>query len=88
MRPGRKEEWLTSVGIDVGTSTTKMIVSRLRIARMSSTFALPRYAIVERRIQYESPVITTPLAGDRIDEHEVGKWLRGQYVLAGISLRK
>ncbi|WP_018756959.1 ethanolamine ammonia-lyase reactivating factor EutA [Paenibacillus terrigena] len=85
MRPGRREEWLTSVGIDVGTSTTKMIVSRLRIARMSSTFALPRYAIVERLIQYESPVITTPLIQDQIDELAIGEWVREQYLVANIS---
>ena len=47
------EAWITSVGIDIGTSTTKMIASRLRLGRTSSSFALPRYEIVERRLTYE-----------------------------------
>lgn len=83
MKPAR-EQWLTSVGIDVGTSTTKMIISRLRLARMSSTFALPRYDIVERQVRYESPVIMTPLVADQIDSEPLALWLRQQYQDAGI----
>jgi ethanolamine utilization protein EutA len=62
-----------------------MIVSRLRLARMSSTFALPRYDIVERQIRYESPVIMTPLVSDQIDSEPLSKWLNQQYQLAGIQ---
>ena len=80
-----KDQWLTSVGIDVGTSTTKMIISRLRIARMSSPFALPRYDIVERKVMYESPMLTTPLLSETlIDAERIAAWLLAQYELAGV----
>lgn len=81
------EQWIQSVGIDVGTSTTKMIVSRLRLGRMSSTFSLPRYQIVERQLLYASPVHSTPLLGfDEIDAAGIGEILRNEYEKAQISL--
>lgn len=82
-----EEQWIKSVGIDVGTSTTKMIVSRLRLGRMSSTFSLPRFQIVERQLLYASPVHTTPLIGfDEIDAERIGAILKDEYQKAGISL--
>lgn len=81
------EQWIQSVGIDVGTSTTKMIVSRLRLGRMSSTFSLPRYQIVERQLLYASAVHSTPLLGfDEIDAEGIGAILRAEYEKAQISL--
>lgn len=81
------EQWIQSVGIDVGTSTTKMIVSRLRLGRMSSTFSLPRYQIVERQLLYASPVHSTPLTGyDEIDAAGIGAILKAEYEKAQISL--
>ncbi|MFE1627194.1 ethanolamine ammonia-lyase reactivating factor EutA [Brevibacillus reuszeri] len=81
------EQWIQSVGIDVGTSTTKMIVSRLRLGRMSSTFTLPRYQIVERQLLYASAVHSTPLLGfDEIDAEGIGEILRREYETAQISL--
>ncbi|MGG1658957.1 ethanolamine ammonia-lyase reactivating factor EutA [Brevibacillus sp. NRS-1366] len=81
------EQWIQSVGIDVGTSTTKMIVSRLRLGRMSSTFSLPRYQIVERQLLYASAVHSTPLIGfDEIDADGIGDILRQEYEKAQISL--
>ncbi|WP_103104754.1 ethanolamine ammonia-lyase reactivating factor EutA [Brevibacillus reuszeri] len=81
------EQWIQSVGIDVGTSTTKMIVSRLRLGRMSSTFSLPRYQIVERQLLYASAVHSTPLLGfDEIDAEGIGEILRREYETAQISL--
>ncbi|MGN7469160.1 ethanolamine ammonia-lyase reactivating factor EutA [Brevibacillus sp. SAFN-007a] len=81
------EQWIQSVGIDVGTSTTKMIVSRLRLGRMSSTFSLPRYQIVERQLLYASAVHATPLRGfDEIDAEAIGALLQAEYEQAHISL--
>ncbi|GEB31178.1 MULTISPECIES: ethanolamine ammonia-lyase reactivating factor EutA [Brevibacillus] len=81
------EQWIQSVGIDVGTSTTKMIVSRLRLGRMSSTFSLPRYQIVERQLLYASEVHSTPLIGfDEIDAEGIGAILQEEYRKAQISL--
>lgn len=80
------EKWITSVGIDLGTSTTKLIVSHLQIALISPAFALPQYQIVERRLIYSSPIYRTPLLNtDVIDMEEVSKILEFEYQQARIQ---
>lgn len=81
-----EEKWITSVGIDLGTSTTKFIVSQLRLGRMSSAFSLPRYQIVERKLVYASPIYSTPLKNrDEIDVEQVSRILREEYEKAQIK---
>jgi ethanolamine utilization protein EutA len=81
-----EEEWITSVGIDLGTSTTKFIVSRLRIGRMSSSFSLPRYQIVERKLVYSSPIYSTPLKNkNEIDMEQISRILSGEYEKAQLK---
>lgn len=80
-----EEQWITSVGIDIGTSTTKMIVSRLRLARTSSALSLPRFEIVERELRYASPIYPTPLkSATEVDAERVGALLAAEYAQAGI----
>ncbi|MGE5704726.1 MAG: ethanolamine ammonia-lyase reactivating factor EutA [Clostridia bacterium] len=82
-----EEQWITSVGIDLGTSTTKFIVSRLRLGRMSSAFSLPRYQIVERELVYASPIYSTPLVTmTEIDAEQIFAWLQAEYRQAGIKM--
>ncbi|MFC3886108.1 ethanolamine ammonia-lyase reactivating factor EutA [Bacillus songklensis] len=82
-----EEEWITSVGIDIGTSTSKFIVSRLKLSRVSSHFALPRFQITERMIYYTSSIIPTPLQErDDIDMASLSKWLEFEYRQANIDL--
>ncbi|MBO8173436.1 MAG: ethanolamine ammonia-lyase reactivating factor EutA [Bacillaceae bacterium] len=82
------EDWITSAGIDVGTSTTKLIISRLKINRVSGSFALPRFDIVDRKIVYRSPIIHTPLKNrEEIDVETLSGWLSDQYQNAGIQLQ-
>ncbi|HZG84307.1 MAG TPA: ethanolamine ammonia-lyase reactivating factor EutA [Paenibacillus sp.] len=81
----RDEEWIASVGIDLGTSTTKMILSRLRIRRTSGAFALPAFVIAERELTYCSDVYTTPLRSeDEVDEARVADILAAEYARAGV----
>ena len=54
-------EGLLSVGLDVGTTTTQLIVSRLRIENQASAFTVPDMTITDRTILYESPIHFTPL---------------------------
>lgn len=79
---------MISVGIDIGTSTTKFIVSHLKYAKVSSHFSLPRYEIVERKIVYESPMFSTPLKEkrDEIDLKTLALWLEEQYKKAGVTV--
>jgi ethanolamine utilization protein EutA len=81
------EQWITSVGIDLGTSTTKFIVSRLRLGRVSSTISLPRYQIVERHLLYASPIYSTPLINrEEIDTEQVSRILQKEYEKAGLQM--
>ena len=41
-------EQLLSVGIDIGTSTTSKVISRLSVQNTASSFAVPRMAITEK----------------------------------------
>ena len=54
-------EKLTSVGLDIGTTSTQMIVSELTIENQASSFAVPELTIADRKILYRSPVHFTPL---------------------------
>ena len=61
---------LLSVGLDVGTTSTQMIVSRLRIENRASEFAVPDLVIADREILYESPVHFTPLRSEALVDGE------------------
>ena len=52
---------LLSVGLDVGTTTTQLIVSELTVENRASGFAVPQMDITARNVRYRSPVFFTPL---------------------------
>jgi len=78
-------ESLLSVGLDVGTTTTQMILSRLWIENKASGFAVPELVIGKRQVLYRSPVYFTPLLGpDRVDGQGIRKIVTETYEQAGI----
>ena len=78
-------EQLLSVGIDVGTTTTQMVVSRLWVENRGSAFSVPEMVIGNREIRYRSPVYFTPLIGkDRVDGEEIRQIITREYERAGI----
>ena len=44
------KERLLSVGIDIGTSTTQLIFSRLTLENRASSFTVPRFSITEKEV--------------------------------------
>ena len=58
------DESLLSVGIDVGTSTTQLIASRLKVVNRAGAFSVPELEIGQREILYQSPIHFTPLRSD------------------------
>jgi len=52
---------ILSVGIDIGTSTTQVIFSRLKMENTSGYFSVPKVSIVDKEVIYKSKVYTTPL---------------------------
>ena len=76
---------LLSVGLDVGTTSTQMVVSKLEVSNRASAFAVPELAIGRREILYQSPVYFTPLLEEkRMDARALRKILEEEYRSAGI----
>ena len=75
---------LVSVGIDIGSSGTQVIFSRVHMQRMSEDLS-SRYFVVKRETLYQSPVALTPYQSEeRIDEKRVGEIIDAAYASAGI----
>ncbi|SNR50052.1 ethanolamine ammonia-lyase reactivating factor EutA [Halorubrum vacuolatum] len=55
------DEWVESVGVDVGTTTTQVVVSRLRVSNPPASDAALRPEIRERAVIHRSPIVETPL---------------------------
>ena len=55
-----EEKTILSVGIDIGTTTTQLVFSSLALRNTAGPTQVPRYAITERRVIYQSPVVFTP----------------------------
>lgn len=85
-----RSEWmreeLLSVGIDIGTSTTQLIFSKLIIENMASSYTVPRIVIVDKEIIYRSPIYFTPLISIKeIDGPKVREIIEKEYQSAGIN---
>ena len=79
-------ETLLSVGIDLGTTTTQMILSRLWVENMADPFAVPRMEITRREIIYKSGIYFTPLLSqDVIDADGIRKIVDQEYEKAGVA---
>ena len=53
-------ERLLSVGLDVGTTSTQLVVSELLIENRASGFAVPEMEITERTIRYQIAACRRP----------------------------
>jgi len=84
-----REESLLSVGIDLGTTTTQLIFSRLQLENTAAPFAVPDVRITEKEILYRSPVHFTPLLSDTvIDAEAVRTLVQQEYEAAGIRKKQ
>ena len=80
------DESLLSIGLDVGTTSTQLIVSQLTISNRASSFAVPEMEIADRKILYRSPVHFTPLLeGNLVDGDKIRALVEEEYKNAGIS---
>ena len=87
--PADNVEYLkvTSVGIDIGSSTSHLIFSRLTLKRETSLFNMTnRFNLVNREILYEGSIIFTPLL-DRynINVDAVVRFCQEEYKKAGMT---
>ena len=78
------KETLLSAGIDIGTSTTQLVLSRLTLENRANPFSIPRIAIGEREVVYRSGIHFTPLLDNRtIDAQGVRDIVAEEYRKSG-----
>jgi ethanolamine utilization protein EutA len=76
---------LETVGIDIGSSGTQVIFSRVNLRRLGEDLS-SRYYVVSRETLFQSPIALTPYASEeRIDEAALGKILDDAYAAAHIG---
>ena len=76
---------LVSVGIDIGSSGTQVIFSRVNLRRLGEDMS-SRYFVTSRETLFESPVALTPYVDQRrIDESALGDIIDGAYHAAGLK---
>ena len=79
-------EQLRSVGLDVGTTSTQLIVSMLTVENQASSFAVPQLEIARREILYKSPIHFTPLLDEsHVDGEKLREIVEREYQNAGIT---
>ena len=77
---------LLSVGLDIGTTSTQMILSALTIENQASAFSVPDMQIAQRQILYQSPIHFTPLLqGELVDSEGIRAIVTEEYSRAGIT---
>ncbi len=77
---------LLSVGVDVGTTTTQVVFSRLNLQDVSRPGQIPRINITDRKVIYQSPIVFTPLIdSETIDADKLNQLVRSEYSSAGVE---
>jgi len=72
---------LTSVGVDIGSSTSHLVFSRVVMERIGA-----RYFVAQRETLHEAPIQLTPYAvGDTIDADILGDFIEDSYRSAGLQ---
>lgn len=78
-----------SVGIDIGTCTTKLVLSELTLRNTASAFSVPRIRITDKKVIHRSEIRFTPLLnGARIDVQAISRILEEEYSRAGVTPRE
>ena len=77
---------LISLGLDVGTTSTQLVFSRLTIENRSGSFSVPELEIADREILYRSPIHFTPLLSEcLVDAPALRHIVDLEYAQAGLT---
>src|SRR5580700_3263240 len=78
---GEDEICVLSVGVDIGSSTSHLVFSRIVLERLDS-----RYVVTQRETFYQSDILLTPYSSeDAIDADALGAFFEKQYENAMID---
>jgi ethanolamine utilization protein EutA len=76
---------LNSVGIDIGSSTSHLIFSRLTLRRQGVALS-SRFVVINREIIHESPILLTPyIDKTTIDTNKLGDFIHEAYRNAALT---
>lgn len=77
---------MCSVGLDIGTTSTQLVISDLEVEDRAGAFSVPSLQITERKLRYCSPVYFTPLrSGQLVDGDGIREIVEREYEKAGIT---
>src|SRR6201990_1460515 len=72
---GEDEIIILSVGVDIGSSTSHLVFSRIVLERLDS-----RYVVSQRETFYQSDILLTPYNDkEEIDAEKLGAFINQQY---------
>jgi ethanolamine utilization protein EutA len=78
---GEDEIIILSVGVDIGSSTSHLVFSRIVLERLDS-----RYVVTTRETFYESDILLTPYTEEEtIDADKLGAFIAKQYEFAKVQ---
>ena len=77
---------MLSVGIDIGTYTTQVVFSRLKVKNTAAPYTIPHIVIAEKEIVHRGQVHLTPLHSRAlIDGEAIRRIVEGEYAAAGVG---
>jgi ethanolamine utilization protein EutA len=76
---------LTTVGIDIGSSTSHLMFSKLHLQRLGQ-YHSSRYVVVSRETIHRSPILLTPYTADyNINAEQLGEFIHQSYLEAELK---
>jgi ethanolamine utilization protein EutA len=76
---------LETVGIDIGSSTSHLMFSSVRLQRKTQALS-SQFVVTERTVRWKSPILLTPFLPDgTIDAAALGRFVAESYRAAGIA---
>ena len=79
-------EEMLSVGIDIGTTTTQVVFSTLKLENTASFSSVPKVSIVDKQIVYKGDILFTPFRTElMIDIDELYQIVSKNFQKAGFS---
>src|SRR5919198_4641356 len=76
---------LTTVGVDVGSSTSHLLFAHLHLQRLTESLS-SRFVVVEREVLHRSPILLTPYRADGlIDIDALEEFVLRAYADAGME---
>lgn len=83
---GAEEFKLLSAGIDIGTTTTQLVLSEITMKNRLPGARIPKIEITDKKICYQSPIYMTPIIGHKeVDAKALKKIIEEEYRKAGFS---